>query len=338
MKFQLVGKSKFVLLLMVMCILFVSFQANAVIEVITPHSPDKIFEMDGDVFHSQGDLHNHVTNWGLIGSAPSVPTSYSHAPSGRWPGISGTDFIWAGGLWVGALLNGEPTVSTGGFRSVLYPSEAVEDSIHYTYHGAGGGTRFPWTNADDDGDGLEDEDPINSFDDDDDGLVDEDFAAISQQHFRCVMRDDTALAQETYPDHIPLGISIIQNSYQWDNEFITNGIGYEFTITNVGEHPLEDVYLGMFTDFDIEDAEDDLAGYWAGSVEASNGSFYSVAVAYMKDGAQDNPVQGIVDCSPCYSNSLFPGCIHQRAVCMDAIETEVVWGALQKVINENYGS
>ncbi|MCD4701205.1 MAG: glycosyltransferase family 9 protein [Candidatus Aegiribacteria sp.] len=51
-----------------------------------------------------------------------------------------------------------------------------------------------------------------------------------------------------------------------------------------------------------------------------------------------NPVRGKVDCSPCYSNSLFPGCIRERAICMDAIETEEVWFTLQKVINENYGS
>lgn len=51
-----------------------------------------------------------------------------------------------------------------------------------------------------------------------------------------------------------------------------------------------------------------------------------------------HPLQGAVDCSPCYSNSLFPGCIHERAICMDAIGTEEVWFALQKVINENYGS
>ncbi|NOQ22692.1 MAG: hypothetical protein GQ565_08600 [Candidatus Aegiribacteria sp.] len=51
-----------------------------------------------------------------------------------------------------------------------------------------------------------------------------------------------------------------------------------------------------------------------------------------------NPIRGIVDCSPCYSNSLFPGCIRGRAICMDAIETEEVWFTLQKVINENYGS
>jgi len=51
-----------------------------------------------------------------------------------------------------------------------------------------------------------------------------------------------------------------------------------------------------------------------------------------------NPLRGIVDCSPCYSNSLFPGCIHERAICMEAVETDEVWFTLQKVINENYGS
>ncbi len=51
-----------------------------------------------------------------------------------------------------------------------------------------------------------------------------------------------------------------------------------------------------------------------------------------------NPLQGITDCSPCYSNSLFPGCVRERATCMDAIETEDVWFTLQKVINENYSS
>ncbi len=40
------------------------------------------------------------------------------------------------------------------------------------------------------------------------------------------------------------------------------------------------------------------------------------------------PVSGEVQCSPCYSNSLFPGCSHDRAICMDAIETEEVWQAV----------
>lgn len=50
------------------------------------------------------------------------------------------------------------------------------------------------------------------------------------------------------------------------------------------------------------------------------------------------PVKADIDCSPCYSNSLFPGCVHEKAICMNSIETEEVWIAVQEVINENYGS
>jgi ADP-heptose:LPS heptosyltransferase len=51
-----------------------------------------------------------------------------------------------------------------------------------------------------------------------------------------------------------------------------------------------------------------------------------------------SPVRADIECSPCYSNSLFPGCVHKRALCMNSIETEEVWITLQEVINENYSS
>ncbi|OPL19534.1 MAG: hypothetical protein AVO35_10245 [Candidatus Aegiribacteria sp. MLS_C] len=37
------------------------------------------------------------------------------------------------------------------------------------------------------------------------------------------------------------------------------------------------------------------------------------------------PIRGRADCSPCYSNSLFPGCRHASALCMESIEIEEVW-------------
>ncbi len=45
------------------------------------------------------------------------------------------------------------------------------------------------------------------------------------------------------------------------------------------------------------------------------------------------PVAAGVDCSPCYSNSLFPGCRNDRALCMESIEPEEVWLALARVLN-----
>ncbi|MFO8183015.1 MAG: glycosyltransferase family 9 protein [Candidatus Aegiribacteria sp.] len=48
------------------------------------------------------------------------------------------------------------------------------------------------------------------------------------------------------------------------------------------------------------------------------------------------PVVSTVDCSPCYSNSLFPGCRHGRPACMESIQVDDVWTALKKVLNDNY--
>lgn len=48
------------------------------------------------------------------------------------------------------------------------------------------------------------------------------------------------------------------------------------------------------------------------------------------------PLVGTVDCSPCYSNSLFPGCKHGRSVCMESIQVDDVWDALRKVLNDNH--
>jgi len=292
MKSRHVNGCNSLLPVLILCLLLAMPAWSASTSSPVTRSADKVLVTDGHVSHTAGRLHNHVTNWGMIGSAPSVNTTFSHAPSGRWPFASGTDFLWAGGLWIGGVLNGETVVSTGAWSSEMYASEAPEDSIYPSYQGDAAGARFPWPNADDDGDGLEDEDPLNGRDDDNDGLVDEDFAAISHESYRCEYRDDTDLAQDYYPDHVPMGLRVTQESFVWDLPVIRNSIGYEFTITNVGLHTVDNMYVGMFSDFDVEEAIDDVAGYWEGLVMATDGQYYPVSVAYMRDDAVVNAVDG----------------------------------------------
>ena len=43
------------------------------------------------------------------------------------------------------------------------------------------------------------------------------------------------------------------------------------------------------------------------------------------------------ECSPCYANSLFPGCRRERAVCMESVEVEDVWMALRNTIGSESG-
>ncbi len=252
--------------------------------------PDKVLVSDGHVVHDVGQIWHHVSNWGLIGSAPGSGTSFAESPSAQWPIRSGNEYIWAAGLWVGGVVLGQELVSTASFRSEFRPTAAPADTIYATAHGAPGGNRFPWPNPDDDGDGLEDEELLNGLDDDGDGLVDEDFAAIGDQHFISAYNDFEPEIQVVYPDHTPLNVNIVQQSIQWSSPLGEDFIGYDFTITNVGVTDIEQAHLGLFSDFDIGRrgqpglAEDDYAGFVSTMAQAANGTMVLVQVAYMYDG------------------------------------------------------
>ena len=277
----------------VVCSLLAVSVPGAAIDSSTPSNSDKILVTDGHVSHTVGNLWNHVTNWGLIGSRPTVPTPFSHAPSARWPGESGIDYLWAASLWVGGTVLGERLVTTGQYEMEFRSTEAPGDTIFATVQGAPQGARFPWPGADDDGDGMEDEDPLDGLDNDLDGLIDEDFAAISDQHFRCVMADNVPEIFPIYPDHVPLNLQIVQESFQWVDLLARDFIGYDYRMTNVGVADINGLHCGIFADFDIGQPDDDMVGSWEGLVRV-NESFYPVAIAWMHDAASVDPAPGWV--------------------------------------------
>ncbi len=258
------------------------------------HPTDKTFIVDGSVVHHVGQLWNNVTNWGLIGSRPTVPSTFSAAASARWPGEHGSDFLWAAGFWIGGIRLGEPLVSTGQYESEIMTNADPVNIIYATAQGVSGGNRYPWPDADDDADGLEDEDPLDGRDNDGDGLIDEDYAAASDEEFRCVMWDTTALAQSSYPDHVPLGLKVVQSSYQWSDPLLDDFIGYEYTATNIGTETIDQVTCAMFSDFDAGTAaDDDIMGGFSGEVQdPTTGTFVMVDLAWVHDEAAVAPAPG----------------------------------------------
>lgn len=251
--------------------------------------PDKTLIIDGSIVHNVGALRNHVTNWGLIGSHPSVPSTFSGAPSARWPEAGVVDYLWGAGFWIGGTVPGGTLVSTAEYSHEIIAAADPVDIIYATAQGAAGGNRYPWPAADDDGDGLEDEDPLDGRDNDQDGLIDEDFAAAADQEFRCVMWDTTALARASYPEHTPLNLKVVQGTFQWDDPLAADFIGYEYAVTNIGVTPISDVHCGLFADFDIGDPDDDIAGSWIGLIHTPYGPFVPVSLAWMRDGTGSVP-------------------------------------------------
>lgn len=264
--------------------------------------------LDGSYVLNRGLLHVNITNHGLIGSQFQTDVPYSSAPSAQWPGGSGHEYLWAAGLWVGGIKNGQRAVTTGQYQRELRPDNHLRDTIYESIRnrvrrpGAAArpqGLRLPDYGADDDNDGTYDEDRLNGRDDDGDGLVDEDYAQIGDQMFTCTMHDDLPLIREIYPDHNPLGITVIQRAATWEDPEFQDVVALDFEIINTSNESLDDVYLGFFADFEIQDlaeysAPNDIAGFYSGAVRGENDLFYRVNMAYALDGAEENPLPGCI--------------------------------------------
>jgi len=253
--------------------------------------PSRTLVLDGSFVHNVGELQMHMSNWGIFGSMPGSAMPFSYAPSAQWPAGSGIEHLYVAGLWIGASVNGIPSVSTSAFEAELRPTDDPIDIIFRSAEGAAGGNPYPFGGADDDRDGLVDEDRLDGRDNDGDGRIDEDFAAISKQMFTSWYTDDQPASTQNYPQHRPLHVKIEQESYQWDDPRFDDFVGVTLRITNIGADMLEDVYLGMLADFDVgprtrpEYWADDAASAWFGTRCADLGpASLSIMYGYDMDG------------------------------------------------------
>ena len=279
------------------------------------YNPNGIFVLDGTFVMNVGEVQINITNFGLIGSTYSSTRPWSDAPSCQWPSGSGNEYLWASGLWVGGIVLGELLCSTGGNGGLneFAPLDELEATIYEaiatkllrpTGNPDASGRREPQPGPDDDDDGLVDEEILNGHDDDGDGKIDEDFGQIGNQMFVLTNYDNTRLAIESFPDHTPMNIEMVQTTFQWENDQVDDFVGFDYTINNIGVTDIEKVYIGFFSDSDIGPrgqggtAEDDMAGSWPdmhgspGLVRASDGSFVPLQVGYMYDAAEEGRLEG----------------------------------------------
>jgi hypothetical protein len=230
-----------------------------------PRTLKRVFRRDGKFVHNVGRVLLQMTNIGETGNEynPLLTT----VPSCEWPPGSGYDYLYAAGLWVGALdASGIPHVTTALYRpeNELYPEITPQNvcvtgpidqvaDIRESYEGIPNGNRVisASVNPDDDGDGLVDEDFLNGLDDDGDGRCDEDYSAIGQQMFACEYNDYQSEIRQADPEHVPLGIKVQQTSYAWATPGQDDFVGIDYRIINVSGRVLRNVYVGIFADCDV---------------------------------------------------------------------------------------
>jgi len=225
--------------------------------------PKLIIRLNGKFVHNVGRLQLQITNIGQTGNVfnPNLTT----VPSAEWPQGSGLDYLYAAGLWVGAIdVSGIPHVTTALYDREFSPEivptnpcapvplDQVAD-VRESYEGIPGGNRIVSSslNPDDDGDGLVDEDFLNGLDDDHDGRCDEDYSAVSQQMFSTEYFDDLPQTRQAFPEHVALGIRVRQTSYAWGNPGQNDFVGMDYVITNRSGRTLRNIMIGIMADPDI---------------------------------------------------------------------------------------
>ncbi len=189
-------------------------------------------------FHNIGNLGMTITNYGLLGQG--YLTALQDQPSCMYKYRSRLEkeqvehFSYAG-LWIGGIggMNGEEKTLV---------STAIVDGV-FEYGEAG----FEFTNSADPGDTVRERSAIVTS-------PKYDPKAISHQDFLCDFTDRNLIVPGSdieIIDHISLGVNVHMESYAWNYSYADAFVILNYTFTNISQHPIRDIYAGLWVDASI---------------------------------------------------------------------------------------
>jgi len=236
--------------------------------------------------HRVGLLTFCVTNWGFFGSQARRnneseggcfnPNPYEElpAPSCEYPPGSNIDYLFQGGLWIGAKVDGKPytSIACDGWFGIyeMWPDGPAPKGLIQE--------RSTRSTA-----------PCYSP------------GAISEQDIIAFYSDTSAdiplsgRQRDPFDErkHFPLNLQITQKSYSWSYEYAEDFVLIDFTIKNIGFKKIKEMYMGLYIDADCAHtdenpygpygAQDDICGF-RHLVSAPKGDCYdTVNLAWIAD-------------------------------------------------------
>jgi hypothetical protein len=235
--------------------------------------------------HRVSDINACMTNWGLLGSQmrdPSMkeskggcfmsnPNEEVLAPSFEFPSGSGLEYLFQGGIWIGAIVNDTiyTTVGCDGWQWIyeMWPDACPQGAIIERS-----------TNP-----------TVSCYSPD----------AVSHQDIIAVYTD-TCAEPPLCPwcpdpfdvrDHFPLNVRVSQKSHSWNIPGFDKFIIADYIIKNIGNYLLSQIYIGFYMDADIMHidensygpvygAQDDITGF----LHVYEGDTVNIAWAADNDG------------------------------------------------------
>jgi hypothetical protein len=186
--------------------------------------------------HNVGKIGFTITNTGQIGTGfqASIP---GDVPSCVYPYPGNQEYLFAGALWIGTVVGQDTLVSVGadGWQFILemWPDKCPEGEI----------TSLVTPEA----------------------ASEQDYIAV----FTDTLTDPAYVAYDDFENrpHMPLDVEITQKSYAWSYPYAEDFVILDYSIKNIGPHPLERIYMGVYVDGDVmlksgwEGFDDDICGF-----------------------------------------------------------------------------
>lgn len=204
--------------------------------------------------HKVGNVWMTITNYGIFGANfmdqwdELLEPDGGPAPSFEFPAGSGSNYLYAGALWFGSVVETDTLVTVGsdGWMRIneMYPDHIPAGEI------------VPLTTR-----------KSSEYYSEE---------AVSEQDYIAEYTDTMTSTSYIDPDpydgrpHAPLGIKVRQKSYSWSYKYAQDFILLDFTIFNISEKLLRSSYMALYVDADCwnrsmglasEGFRDDYSGY-----------------------------------------------------------------------------
>ncbi len=180
-----------------------------------------------------------------FGTAPSAPSF--EAPPG-----SDVEYLYGGAIWIGGVVAGDTLVSVGadGWQSTheMFPSGWPSASMNEVE--CYGDLIVPYGDT------------------------------FSFQSFRTTFTDTvTAGVDDDFSGrpHIPMNVELTLRSHSYEPMPV---VWYDLIVTNIGDHSIEDAYIGLYVDADIGGGGDNICQVWPDDLA---GSLQEYELAYIID-------------------------------------------------------
>ncbi|PWB72016.1 hypothetical protein C3F09_07120 [candidate division GN15 bacterium] len=208
--------------------------------------------------HNVGKIALSVTNYGIFGAgAAGVTSAYikglsvdcftgAQLPDCEYPKGSGTEYLYSGNFWIGAVVGRDTLVSVGAdgwqMDQEFNPDNAPFGNM--IYRSIMDPSRPEFDNA----------------------VSEQDFIA----KYTDTLTSGVAGLRQDFIDgrpHRPLHIEVNERSYAWSYSYAEDFVLFDYSITNIGRNRLTRVYMGVYVDADVGGLDndnrpnDDLCGF-----------------------------------------------------------------------------